>query len=119
MRCGRSPPPSLCRFIRAGFDEIAITCRVGKGALRRAGLLARTAVRLCPRGPTPPLDRVGKAREVSAQYHQLRQATLPTLRRLHVIGARCREWARGLINTVAQGEAAPARRRRGASPSSP
>src|SRR5437899_2365003 len=38
----------------------ATTRRVGKGASRRPGLLARTMVRLCPRRPTSPPDRVGK-----------------------------------------------------------
>src|SRR5258707_8670727 len=39
---------------------MAIICRVGKGASRRAGLLARPIMRLCPRCPTLPPDRVGK-----------------------------------------------------------
>src|SRR5216683_3104110 len=46
---------------RAAPDQsVVIACRVGKGALRGAGLLTRTVMRLCPRRPTSPLDRVGK-----------------------------------------------------------
>src|SRR5215470_11682082 len=37
-------------------------------------------MRLCPRCLTSPLDRVGKSRPVSGPCHQLRPATLPTLR---------------------------------------
>ena len=55
--------------------------RAGKGASRRAGLLVEAVVRLCPRGPTSPHDRVGKgARNQCAAIISCGQATLPAPR---------------------------------------
>jgi hypothetical protein len=56
--------------------------RVGKGALRRAELLASAVVRLCPRCPTLPLDRVGKVARAqcamrSAEAGDFAHPTLP------------------------------------------
>jgi len=58
--------------------------------------------KLCPRCPTSPLDRMvkvaltawAKSRAVSVPCHQLRQAPLPTLRRFHTTGTRCKLYER-------------------------
>src|SRR5258708_7290495 len=47
-------------------------------AHRRAAQLARPLMRLCPRRPTSPFDRVGKVARGQGACHKLRQATLPT-----------------------------------------
>src|SRR5215813_9136861 len=57
--------------------------RVGKGALI-SGATWAASVRLCPR--CPPFDRVGKVARGRCATHELRQATLPTLR-VHVRNA--------------------------------
>src|SRR5260370_40914033 len=68
---------------RASSIKVSSLAIVGWAKAHRVeqDYLARTVMRLCPRCPTSPLDRVGKVARGQRTIHPLRQATLPTLRR--------------------------------------
>ena len=62
------------------YQTDAAARRVGKGASRKAGLLAQAVVRLCPRRFTSPLDPVGKVARRQCTIISSDRRTLPTLR---------------------------------------
>src|SRR6266849_1578876 len=76
----RTPTPLCVLLSRSDLIQPwRVQCRVGKGASLGRATRANSRVRLCPRCPISPIDRVGKVARGQAISPRLWQATLPTL----------------------------------------